>query len=79
MNPLDFVNRSILRLEELGLIKKTPGILFDYSKKYPYFRELEENYEVVQKECRELLSYGDQIHDVQGMGGSRTKGGIHDI
>lgn len=73
------INSYLTRLEEINFVKKTPGILHDYEKDYPQFKELEDNYETVRKECEALLAIKEQIHDVQGMAGNDTQGGIHGI
>lgn len=64
-------------LERINLIKKTPNIIKDYQKDYPHLRILEENYEVIRKECEQLLAKKDQITDVKNLMGNQTAGGIH--
>tara|TARA_R110000868_G_scaffold235273_6_gene489078 strand:+ start:20114 stop:20887 length:774 start_codon:yes stop_codon:yes gene_type:complete len=77
--PLKFINDFIVKLEEKEWIKRTPAFLHDYEKDYPYFKELEDNYEIVQKECMALLNYKEELKDVDGFAGEQSKGGIHAI
>jgi len=79
IEPLRIVNNFILRLENLRWIKRTPAFIRDYEKKYPYFSSLEKYHEVIQEECKALLSIKDEITDMDGLAGPRTKGGIHTI
>ena len=79
IKPLTEYNRFIQFLEKKKLIERSTGFHHNYQIKYPFFNELEENHEVVKRECERLLELKDQIHNVQGMGGKKTEGGIHDI
>lgn len=77
MNALTRINKFFIGLEESGLVKRTPGILTNYKEQYPHFQELESNYEEIRRECEHLLSYDNKLHDVEGMAGQQTIGGIH--
>ncbi|MGB0523357.1 MAG: aspartyl/asparaginyl beta-hydroxylase domain-containing protein [Flammeovirgaceae bacterium] len=79
MNPLDAINGIYRGFERLGLLKRTPAFLRNYEEEYPYFKELEQNHSIVREECEALLGIKEQLHDVQGMAGTRTVGGIHSI
>ncbi|MFT7232377.1 MAG: aspartyl/asparaginyl beta-hydroxylase (cupin superfamily) [Cyclobacteriaceae bacterium] len=79
INPLKLANRYIRKLEERGLIQKSPAFLYDYKKEYPQFSILERNYEVIRKECEMLLQRKEDITDMDGIAGKKTQGGIHSI
>ena len=66
-------------LERISLIKKTPNIIEDYQSDYPHLRILEDNYEIIRKECEQLLLRKEQITDVSSLMGEQTAGGIHVI
>lgn len=76
---LNRINNTFKNLEERGWIRKTPAFIYDYEKKYKYFKPLEENYEVIRNEALGLLDFKDQITDLQTIGGGYTKGGIHTV
>lgn len=78
-DPLKLVNNFIKWCEKVGITKETGAFLHDYSKDYPEFKILEENYEIIQQECLALLAHKEEITDMDGLGGERTKGGIHAI
>lgn len=69
-------NDFLIFLEDKGLIKRTPGFIHSYEKKYPYFKELEKNQHIIKEECQTLLKHAGQLHDVEGMAGNKTRGGI---
>ena len=73
------INRSLKRMERNGWIKRTPAFLYDYEKKYPFFKDLEANHEIIKKEVISLLAYKDQIMSLEEYGGKNTKGGIHAV
>ncbi|MFY0599728.1 MAG: aspartyl/asparaginyl beta-hydroxylase domain-containing protein [Cyclobacteriaceae bacterium] len=77
MNFQKFVNDIFLNLEKKGLIKKTSGILREYEKEYPFFKELETNYDIIRKECEALLTIKEQLNDMEGVAGKKTQGGIY--
>lgn len=80
MNPtLKPINNFFESLEKKGWIKRTPGILRNYETAYPYFKELEANHEVIRKECEALLGIKDHLHNMDGLTGKDTKGGIHSV
>ena len=73
------VNRAYRKLEKMGIIKKTPNLVFDYRKDYPKLKVLEDNYELIRKECEEILTFKEDITDVKNLMGNYTEGGIHAI
>ena len=73
---LDIVNGAFIKLESTGLIKKTPNYIYDYEKDYPKLRLLEENYEVIRRECESILSFHNEITDMDKLSGY-TAGSIH--
>lgn len=79
MNPLKAVNNFFRFLEKKGLIERTPAFLRDYESTYPFFKELELNHAIVEKECRNLLEFREQLHNIEGIAGGKTVGGIHNI
>ena len=79
LNPIKKINNMILNLEQKGWVKRTPGFIHDYEKTYPYFKELEANHAIIEKECRNLLAIKENIPDTRTLGGKDTKGTIHDI
>lgn len=66
-------------LEERGLVEKTPGVIHDYHRLYPELALLERNFELIQKECRELMAASDRIPHIQQSGGQYTTRGIHQV
>jgi beta-hydroxylase len=66
-------------LEERGLVDKNPAMTRDYLKDYPELELLEQNWEVIQTECRALMALGDQLPHIRQSGGGYTKTGIHEI
>lgn len=72
------VNKGYRSLEKWGLIKKTPNYVYDYLKQYPKLKILEDNYELIKKECEAILAYNEEITDLKNLMG-RTQGGIHEI
>lgn len=79
MNPVKAINGFFVSLEQKGWIRRTSGILRDYEAEYPYFKELEQNHEVIRKECEALLGIQDQLHNMEGLAGKKTVGGVHSI
>lgn len=71
------INSFFRWMESKNIIKKTPNFTRDYHKDYPKVSILEENYEMILEECRNLLQHKDQITDVKDMMGGYTSGGIH--
>lgn len=72
-------NNAFKRLERAGIFKKTPNFIHDYEKDYPKLKILEENYEVIRKECEDILSFKEDIMDIKNLLGDYTSGGIHVI
>ncbi|MEO9967205.1 MAG: aspartyl/asparaginyl beta-hydroxylase domain-containing protein [Reichenbachiella sp.] len=70
-------NNAFKKFEKSGFIKKTPNFILDYQKDYPKLKILEDNYEVVRKECEDILAFKDDIMDIKNLLGDYTKGGIH--
>lgn len=66
-------------MEERGLVWKNPAFIYDYHRFYPELEILEQNHAVIQKECRELLAYGDRLPHIKEAGGQYTERGIHEI
>lgn len=66
-------------LEERGLVEKTPALVHDYHRLYPELAILERHFEVIQKECRELMAAADRIPHIQQSGGQYTTRGIHQV
>jgi aspartyl/asparaginyl beta-hydroxylase (cupin superfamily) len=67
------------RLEEHGLIEKTPGLIRDYQRFYPELAILEQSFDVIRKECLELMAQVEKIPHIQESAGRYTVGGIHEI
>ncbi len=67
------------RLEERGLVEKNPAMTRDYLEHYPELAILEQNWDAIQKECRELMALGEQLPHIKRAGGRFTETGIHDI
>ncbi|MEQ9466212.1 MAG: aspartyl/asparaginyl beta-hydroxylase domain-containing protein [Ekhidna sp.] len=78
-NMLARVNGLFKSFERKGWVKRTPAFIYDYHKTYPDFKLLEDNYEEIRKECEGLLSYKDQITNMEGLAGNKTEGGVHSI
>ena len=66
-------------LEEKGVVEKTPPLIHDYHRLYPELALLERHFEVIQKECRELMAASERIPHIQQSGGQYTTGGIHQV
>ena len=79
MDPLRQLNKLIFILEKKGWITQTPAFIYDYQKDYPQFQVLEDHAEIIQKECKELLNIKDNIPDLDGLAGTKTKGGVQAI
>lgn len=73
------VNSLFRKLEKIGLITKTPNFVYDYHKDYPKLKVLEDNFDVVRKECENILSFKKDITDVKNLMGQQTAGGIHTV
>ncbi len=73
----DSVNRIFQRAEDRGWYPRLPAFSHDYLKDYPALRLLEEGYSDVRAECLVLLEYKAKLTDVEQLGGSYTRGGIH--
>ena len=71
------INGLLKDLEASGYLKRTPAFIHNYQKEYPQFKILEENHELIRRECTNLLSYKDQIIDLKDLGGKNTKAKIH--
>ena len=65
------------RIEDWGLVPRTPGFVADYHRMYPGLEALEKNHELVKRECLDLLSRSGDLTDMRDMGGSYTQAGIH--
>lgn len=65
-------------LERISIIKKTPNYVYDYHEDYPSLKLLEEKHEVVRKECENILTFKEDITDIESLSSS-TRGGIHAI
>jgi ornithine lipid ester-linked acyl 2-hydroxylase len=72
-------NRVFRWLESKNIIRKTPNIILDYKKDYPFLPILEDNYDIIRKECENILLHKSEITDVSRLMGNYTKGGIHTI
>lgn len=78
-NMLERVNGLFKSFEKIGWIKRTPAFIHNYNKDYPFLSVLEDNYEDIRKECEALLSFKDQITNMEGLAGPKTEGGVHAI
>jgi beta-hydroxylase len=67
------------RLEDLGLVQRTPGFIRGYHQLYPGLEMLEKNHTVIQEECLALLERKQDLTDIKELGGSYTQAGIHVI
>jgi len=72
-------NNAFKKLEKAGLVKRTPNIIFDYHKDYPKLKILEDNYQLIRKECERVLTFKEDIMDVKNLLGGYTSGGIHEL
>jgi ornithine lipid ester-linked acyl 2-hydroxylase len=66
-------------LEERGLVEKNPALIRDYHRIYPALARLEQNFELIQKECLELMAQHEKIPHIKQAGGRYTTRGIHEI
>ncbi len=66
-------------LEERGLVEKNPALIRDYHRIYPALASLERNFELIQKECLELMAQHEKIPHIKQAGGRYTTRGIHEI
>ena len=76
---LNKVNKFHQHLIRLRISEQTPLVWQDYDRVYPKLRMLEEGHPAIRKECEDLLHNVDNITDIEGIGGERTIGGIHNI
>jgi len=67
------------RLEDRGLVARTPGFVKNYHRHYPALETLEKNHHVIREECLALLQRKDDLTDMKHMGGNYTQAGIHTI
>lgn len=65
-------------LEERGVVEMNPPLIRDYHRLYPELALLERHFEVIRKECFELMRAPEQIPHIQQSGGRYTTGGIHE-
>ena len=65
-------------MEEAGLVEKNPALIRDYHRFYPELAVLERHFEVIQKECLELMAVSDKIPHIRESAGRYTTGGIHE-
>ncbi len=75
----DYVNLVFEWAERVGLIVHRPAFWRDYYAEYPQLKILEDNYDIIRRECLELIGMKDRLVDVEALGGGYTKGGIHAI
>ena len=73
------INSIFTYFEAKGLLPRTPAFDRDYLRTYPALRLLEENYDVIRRECLHLLDFKDKLTDISAMGGRYTQAGIHTI
>jgi beta-hydroxylase len=66
-------------LEEHGLVAKNPALIPNPYRLYPELEILEKNHNLIQKECRELMAFGDHLPHIKVAGGGYTTSGIHEI
>jgi beta-hydroxylase len=66
-------------LEDHGLVARQPALLRDYHRHYPELAILERHFELIRKECSELMASPDKIPHIQQSGGQYTTGGIHQV
>jgi len=66
-------------LEERGWVDKSPALIRDPLRLYPELEILERNHDLIQKECRELMAFGDRLPHIKAAGGGYTTRGIHEI
>jgi aspartyl/asparaginyl beta-hydroxylase (cupin superfamily) len=75
----DSLQNLFVRAEKRGLFRKMAAFETDYRSEYPHFSILEDNFETIQTECRQLLEIKDRLPNVEKIGGKHTAGGIHSI
>jgi len=66
-------------LEEHRLVEKNPALIHDYHRIYPALATLERSFEVIQKECLELMAQHEKIPHIKQSGGRYTTRGVHEI
>ncbi|MBY0399734.1 aspartyl/asparaginyl beta-hydroxylase domain-containing protein, partial [Myxococcota bacterium] len=66
-------------LEQRGFVEQVPPLVRDYHRLYPELAILERHFEVIQKECLELMASTDRIPHIRQSGGQYTTGGIHQV
>jgi ornithine lipid ester-linked acyl 2-hydroxylase len=71
----DSLNRAFERGDHL--YPKVVGFERDFASTYPELKTLEEQYPVIREECDRILAVRHRLTDVEALGGSYTKGGIH--
>lgn len=71
------VRRFWQRLEARGLVEPNPPLIHDYHRLYPELALLERHFEVVRKECLELMRAPEKIPHIRQSGGQYTTRGIH--
>jgi aspartyl/asparaginyl beta-hydroxylase (cupin superfamily) len=67
------------RIEDWGVVARTPGFVPDYYRHYPHLEMLEKNHPIVRRECEALLARKEELTDMKQMGGNYTRAGIHVI
>ena len=77
-NIVERINDVYKSLERRKIIAKTPNYVYDYHGDYPKLKLLEDNYEVIRKECENILTFHNDITYLEELM-SYTKGGIHAI
>lgn len=65
-------------MEKRGLIEQNSAFLRDYHRFYPDLSLLEKNFDVIRKECLELMARRERIPHIQASGGQYTTKGIHE-
>lgn len=65
-------------LERRGVVERNPALIRDYHRLYPELALLERHFEVIRKECLELMVEPARIPHIQQSGGRYTLGGIHE-
>lgn len=66
-------------LEERGLVEKNPAMTREYLQHYPELELLEQNWEIIQTECRALMALPEALPHIKEAGGRFTEKGIHEI
>ena len=77
-NIVERINDVYKSLERRKIITKTPNYVYDYHKDYPKLKILEDNYDIIRKECENILTFHNDITYLEELM-SYTKGGIHAI